>query len=134
ATHVSFGVVTAGLFGHRWKLEGSAFNAREPDENRWDFDPIKLGSYSARFTLNPDDRWSMSAAYGYLKDPEILHPAESMHRVTASVMHGAAIGAAGQIATTVVFGANRHSSTSKFSPSALVETEAVLDRANTIFG
>jgi hypothetical protein len=134
ATHVSFGVLTAGLFTHRWKLEASAFNGHEPDENRWDFDPIKLGSYAARFTVNPDERWSLSAAYGYLDDPEILHPTESMHRMTASVMHGAALGAAGQVATTFVWGANKHSTASSFAHSVLAESEAILNRANTVFG
>src|ERR1700682_4661276 len=38
ATHVSFGVATAGVFTTRWKAEGSVFNGRDPDENRWDFD------------------------------------------------------------------------------------------------
>jgi hypothetical protein len=46
ATHISFGVLTAGLFGRSWKLEGSVFNGREPNEERWDFDRIKLDSYS----------------------------------------------------------------------------------------
>jgi hypothetical protein len=31
ATHISFGVLTAGLFTRRIKLEGSILNGREPD-------------------------------------------------------------------------------------------------------
>ena len=46
ATHVSFGVVTGGVYGQRWKLETSAFNGREPDENRKDFDFGALDSVS----------------------------------------------------------------------------------------
>ena len=46
ATHISFGVLTAGLFGRHWKLEGSAFNGREPNEERWGFDRIRFDSYS----------------------------------------------------------------------------------------
>ena len=38
STHVAFGVVTAGVNGGRWKAEMSAFNGREPDENRADLD------------------------------------------------------------------------------------------------
>ena len=53
ATHVSFGVVTAGIFSKQWEVEGSFFNGREPDERRWNFDPIKLDSYSGRVTINP---------------------------------------------------------------------------------
>src|SRR2546423_8208949 len=38
STHVSFGVVTAGVYGRRWKVESSAFNGREPDERRKNID------------------------------------------------------------------------------------------------
>ena len=34
ATHITFGVVTAGVYANRWKAEASVFNGREPDENR----------------------------------------------------------------------------------------------------
>ncbi len=132
ATHISFGVLTAGVFGPRWKLEGSAFNGREPDEERWGFDPIRLDSYSGRFSFNPDSAWSFSAGYGFLKSPEALRPTESMHRITASVLHGRKLGKNGQIATTLLWGANRHSG--RTSHSALAESEAVLDRRNTVFG
>src|SRR5262249_56059837 len=53
STHVSFGVVTAGVFGDRWKAEGSVFNGREPDENRKDFDFGSLNSFSGRFWFFP---------------------------------------------------------------------------------
>jgi len=130
-THISFGVFTAGVFGPRWKLEGSAFNGREPDEERWGFDPIRLDSYSGRFIVNPDSAWSFSVGYGFLKSPEALRPTESIHRMTASVLHGRKLGKNGQIATTLLWGANRHSG--QTSHSALAESEAVLDRRNTVF-
>ena len=38
ATHISFGVLTAAIFSRTVKLEGSLFNGREPDEDRYDFD------------------------------------------------------------------------------------------------
>ena len=38
STHIAFGVVTAAVDHGPWVLEGSVFNGREPDENRWDFD------------------------------------------------------------------------------------------------
>ena len=134
ATHVSFGVLSAGLFTHEWKLEGSVFNGREPDENRWNFDPIKLDSYSGRLAFNPNEHWALSAGYGYLKSPEALDPTESMHRITASAMYGAKLGADGQWATTVIWGANKHASLPALAHSALVESEAVLDESNTVLG
>lgn len=134
ATHVSFGVLTAGIFTHTWELEGSFFNGREPDQKRWDFDPIKLDSYSGRFTLNPDANWSFGAGYGYLKSPEALNPTESMHRITASVQRGVALGKDGQWASTFIWGANKPSTAPGRSHSFLLESEAILDRSNTLFG
>src|SRR5438874_2445186 len=132
ATHISFGVLTAGVFGHHWKLEGSAFNGREPNEERWGFDRIRLDSYSGRFTAHMDSSWVFAAGYGFLKSPEALNPSESVHRLTASVLHGRILGMDGQIATALVWGVNRHSG--RTTNSALAETEAVLDRSNTLFG
>lgn len=34
STHITFGVVTAGISSERWKAEASVFNGREPDEER----------------------------------------------------------------------------------------------------
>jgi hypothetical protein len=133
ATHVSFGVLTGGIFSRRWQIEGSVFNGREPDENRWNFDPIKLDSYSGRLTVNPSAHWSLAAGYGYLKSPESLNPDESMHRVTASVLHGAQLGADGQWSSAFIWGANKHNGEAS-SNGFLVESEAILDRRNTLFG
>lgn len=133
ATHVSFGVVTAGVFTHTWQLEGSVFNGREPNEKRWDIDPIRLDSYSGRITLNPNDHWSLAAGYGYLKSPEELNPSESIHRITASALHGSRIGADGQVATTLIWAANKLAGES-LANSLLLESEAILDRKNTLFG
>jgi hypothetical protein len=134
ATHISFGVLTAGIFTHTWKLEGSVFNGREPDDSRWNFDPIKLDSYSGRLTVNPTDRWSIEAGYGYLKSPEALLPEESVHRLTASAVYGRPLGSNGQWATTLLFGGNKNSSRGGVSSSVLLESEAILDRSNTVFG
>jgi len=134
ATHVSFGAVTAGLFSRTMQIEVSVFNGREPDQHRWNFDPIRLDSYSARFTANPGAAWSFSAGYGYLKSPEALHPEMSMHRLTASLLNGKRVGADGQVASTLIWGANKHSGEPGLSHSLLAESEAILDRKNTLFG
>ena len=130
ATHITFGVATAGLFTHRWRLEGSAFNGRAPDESRWNFDPIKLDSYSGRLSFNPDSSWSFTTGYGWLKSPEALSPDESIHRVTASALHGTRRGPQGQVASSLVWGANAHHG--EWSHSVLVESEAILDPSNTL--
>jgi hypothetical protein len=134
ATHIAFGVVTVGFFTHDWKLEGSVFNGREPDENRWNFDTIKLDSYSGRLLYNPSVHWALSAGYGFLKSPEAVVPTESVHRITASAIYGTAIGADGQLATTFVWGANKNSAHPDLSHAALLESEAILDKSNTLIG
>jgi hypothetical protein len=134
ATHVSFGVITGGLYSARWQVEGSVFNGREPNEKRWDFDPIKLDSYSGRVTINPSENWSLAGGYGYLKSPEALNPDESLHRITASLLHGTRLGMDGQWSSAVVWGANRHEGAQSWSNAFLAETEAILDRNNTLFG
>jgi hypothetical protein len=134
ATHISFGVLTAGLFTHRWKLEGSAFNGREPDGNRWDFDRIRLDSYSGRVTFNPDSNWSLTAGYGHLKSPEALEPSESVHRVAASAIYGAALGTSGEWSASLIYGGNKVSKRSGLANALLLESEAVLDPKNTLLG
>ena len=133
-THISFGVLTTGLFTHTWKIEGSVFNGREPDDRRWDLDPIRFDSYSGRVTYNPNAHWSIAAGYGYLKSPDALHPDESLHRLTASVLHGGRLGTDGMWATTLLWGANAVAGQSGLSHSVLVESNAALDRYNTVFG
>jgi len=134
ATHVSFGVLTGGIYSRKWQLEASVFNGLEPDDNRWNFDPIKLDSYSGRLTVNPNAHWSLSGGYGYLKRPEQLNPDESMHRVTTSALHGARLGTDGQWASAFIWGANKHSTQPGWSNSLLAESEAIFDRHNTMFG
>jgi hypothetical protein len=133
ATHIAFGVLTAGVFTRQWKLEGSVFNGREPDEHRWDIDPIRLDSYSARATFNPSMTWSFTAGYGYLKSPEALEPATSLHRAVSSALYGKKLGADGQWAASLIWGANFRAG-SDATHSILLESEAVLNRRSTLFG
>jgi hypothetical protein len=85
ATHVTFGVVTAGLIRGPFKLDASAFNGREPDGERWGFEPFRLDSASLRLTVNPSSALSVQASAGRLETPERLHPGLDTNRYTASV-------------------------------------------------
>ena len=103
ATHTTYGALTAGIFSRVLKLEASAFNGREPDAQRTDFDFRQIDSYSLRVAANPNGRWSLSAWYAYLDSPEELHPAESIHRYGAAVLT-----AQGPVNAALVWGANGH--------------------------
>jgi hypothetical protein len=82
STHLSTGVATAGLRFADFQLEASAFNGREPDENRLNLDFGPLDSTSARLWWIPGRNWSLQVSQGLLKDKgsEIL-------RRSASVSH-----------------------------------------------
>jgi hypothetical protein len=54
ATHITYGVATLGFRYKNFKLEGSSFTGREPDENRYDFDKASFNSYSYRLSYNPN--------------------------------------------------------------------------------
>ncbi|HET7564509.1 MAG TPA: hypothetical protein VFJ96_05915 [Gemmatimonadaceae bacterium] len=133
ATHVTFGVATVGVYTRRVKLEGSIFNGREPDENRTNFDLRRLDSYSGRVTVNPNDRWSVSASYGFLASPEALHPEVSVHRITASVANEHPLGALGEWSSTLVYGGNAESDETHVSNSVLGETNVNIDGTNIVF-
>ena len=87
STHVSFGVVTAGVYGDRWKAEGSAFNGREPDENRKDVDFGSLNSFSGRFWFLPNANVALQVSAGRLNEAEAAEgngPRTNVDRVTAT--------------------------------------------------
>jgi hypothetical protein len=84
STHISFGVVTAAVDFGRWTVEGSVFNGREPDDNRWDFDFGPLDSVSARLWFRPTSEWALQVSTGHLTQPEELEPG-NIERTTASV-------------------------------------------------
>ena len=135
-THITFGVVTAGVFTRGVKLEGSWFNGREPDENRTDFDygGRRLDSYGARVSVNPGPRWSVSGWYAFLKSPEQLHPDESLHRFGVSALTTQPFGKDGRWAGALIWGANDPLGSGRVSNSVALESSIDLDRMNTIFG
>jgi hypothetical protein len=83
STHIAFGVVTAAVDHGPWTAEGSVFNGREPDEDRWGIDFGKLDSVSGRLWYKPSDRWEFQVSSGRLVDPEQLEPGNII-RTTAS--------------------------------------------------
>ncbi|HEX7123092.1 MAG TPA: hypothetical protein VF178_12025 [Gemmatimonadaceae bacterium] len=134
ATHITFGVVTAGLFTRMWRLEASAFNGREPDENRWniDLEGRKLDSWAARFTVNPTGRLSVAAWYGYLDSPEALHPDDAARRFGASLQSVMSAPGGGLWASTLLWSANR--AHDRVQHSFLAETNVELGAWQSVFG
>jgi hypothetical protein len=109
STHISFGVLTTG-FTYRWfKLEGSVFNGREPDENRYNFDAHKWNSRSARLSFAPNRNWATQVSYGFLRSPEGQEPDTDVRRATASVQYNKPF-KRGNWASALIWGRNHLSS------------------------
>ena len=107
ATHISYGVLTFGWNrGNKVQLEGSIFNGREPDAERWDIEGFRLDSFSARFSANPWPNWSFQGSIGQLTEPERLHPGQDVLRMTASVTHNLPLGD-GNWQSTLAWGRNK---------------------------
>jgi len=112
STHTSFGVVTTGFIfdGSKlgpFKVEGSAFNGHEPNEQRWSIQLAPLDSWSFRLSAAPTRNWTAQYSYGRLLHPEALDP-NNERRQTASLeynrrLSGGKLGE-GNWATSVVWG------------------------------
>jgi hypothetical protein len=109
ATHIQFGVATLGVRYRNAKLEGSLFTGREPNENRYSFDPLRFDSYSARLSVNPASSLALQASYAHIKGPEELEPDRNVDRTTASVLHNATLSGETILSSAFVWGVNRNS-------------------------
>jgi hypothetical protein len=106
ATHITFGVATLGLRYGNWKVEGSSFTGREPDEIRYDFDKPRFDSWSGRLSFNPTKNWALQVSHGFVKSPELLHPEEDVNRTTASAIFSKKLGGS-SINATALWGVNK---------------------------
>jgi hypothetical protein len=102
STHTVFGVITTGVIVGHFKLEGSAFHGREPNEQRWSIQLGALDSWSGRINVAFTRNWTAQYNYGFLNHPEALDPTNE-HRQTASVEYNRRI-ARGNWATTLAWG------------------------------
>lgn len=107
ATHITFGVVTAGVRAGKFKLEGSSFTGREPNEERYGFDKPRFDSWSGRLSFNPSMNWALQVSHGYVKSPEELHPDENVNKTTASAIYSVDMGNDNRLNATVLWGMNK---------------------------
>ena len=131
STHTSFGVVTTGLIIDRIKIEGSAFNGREPNEKRYGIQFAALDSWSARLSAAPSRNWTAQYSYGRLEHPEALEPG-SERRQTASVEYARRFDR-GAWATTVVWGRKHKELDGRNLNSYLLESMVNFKLRNYVF-
>lgn len=135
STHITFGVVTLGASRDAWKVEGSWFNGREPDQRRWNIETREFDSWSARIAWNPGPGWALQASYGDLKSPELLEPETRVRRTTFSATHHArAFG--GEWQSTFAWGHNdkRGPEGRARLPGWLLESTYVLRERHVLLG
>lgn len=135
STHVTFGVMTAGVYGGKWKAEASVFNGREPDQERTDFDFGALDSSSARIWLLPTANVALQMSAGRLTEAEASDaggPRIDVDRVTASATYHRVFGEGSIWASTAAWG--RNAEPGHASNALLVETGVTFAERDTWFG
>jgi hypothetical protein len=131
STHTSFGVVTTGFIIDWFKIEGSAFNGHEPNEERWSIQPASLDSWSFRGTIAPTRDWTAQYSYGRLVHPEALEPGDQ-RRQTASVEYNRPLHD-GNWATSLIWGRVRKDFESFPLNSYLLESTFNFLRRNYLY-
>ncbi len=104
STHISTGVVRAGIETRGLTVEGSVFRGAEPDENRLNIEQPTLDSWAARIGYRRGP-WSAQVSGGYLKVPEWFEPYNET-RLTASIGFDGVVGSR-SLAATLAWGQNR---------------------------
>ena len=131
ATHVSFGVITAGLaLNNKWQWEGSIFNGKEPDSNRYNFHFAALNSFSTRLTHAFNNHWVAQTSFGFLDKPERLESI-NQSRLTSSIQHSKTWDT-GWWASLLSYGHNFHHGADE--NGVLLESTIQFKNKNYVFG
>jgi hypothetical protein len=135
STHITFGVATAGVYGTRWKAEASAFNGREPDEQRTDLDLGPLDSYSGRLSYLPSSGVALQVSAGRLRQAELGVDGREridIDRITASATYHRSLTDHGLWASTIAWG--RNSEVGEATQAILAETTLTVRARDAWFG
>lgn len=104
STHITFGVLTAGVVIDGFKAEISRFNAREPDQHRWNIETGPLDSTSIRLSWNPTRTLSLQGSWGDFKSPEQLEPDVDQRRWSVSLLWAEEVRPGWKAAATAAWG------------------------------
>ena len=134
STHISFGVLTAGLVIDRMKVEVSRFNGREPDQYRWNIETGALDSTSVRLSWNPTQTLSLQGSWGRFKDPEQLEPGVDQTRWSASALYAQEVSPGWKLAGTLAWGRKIVDHHGKSSDDAYAAEASLKHGQLTVFG
>jgi len=103
STHISEGVVRAGVETGPMTFEASVFRGEEPDQddNRYNIEKPMLDSWAARVSWHQGP-WQAQFSGGRLRNPEWFEPYENT-KITASIEYNGAI-ASRPLAVTLAWG------------------------------
>jgi hypothetical protein len=131
STHISFGVMTAGVVLDRVKLEVSRFNGREPDQHRWNIETGPLDSTAIRVSWNPTRTLALQGSWGHFTDPEHLEPGVDQKRWSASALWANEIAPGWKLSGTLAWG---RKSAEGHNDDALAAEASVKHAGWTVFG
>ncbi len=136
SSHTQFGVASFGYVWGQFKLEGSVFTGRRPDQHRSDITTKlrwpRFDSQSVRLTYNPSAAWSFQVSYGNVISPEQLQPQVDVTRITASGAYHRSWGA-NHWQTLLAWGQNQERPGHTYD-SVLLESALVWHDAHTFLG
>lgn len=104
STHISTGVVRAGVEAKGFTIEGSLFRGAEPDDQRTNIERPRLDSWAGRLSWKRGP-WSAQFSGGLVHEPEWFEPYDHT-RLTASVGFDGAVGSR-QLDATFAWGQER---------------------------
>jgi hypothetical protein len=131
STHISFGVVTAGVVLDRVKVEVSRFNGREPDQHRWNIETGPLDSTAIRVSWNPTRTLALQGSWGHFVDPEQLEPGVDQKRWSASALWANDVAPGWKLAGTLAWG---RKSAEGHNDDAVAAEASIKHSGWTVFG
>jgi len=129
STHITFGVLTAGVWHGKLKIDTSIFTGREPGENRFAFDRPRFDSWAVRLAVNPSAHVAFQVSHGFLNSPESGKPQVDVRRTTASLSVNRQPTPGTDWLTTLVWGMNQPSQ-GPATHSLLLDSEAGFKRSS----
>ena len=130
SSHITHGVMTAGVRRGEWTVDTSLFRGREPDEDRVALDMGALDSVSARVAWQRGS-WRAQVSSGHLNEPELTEPGDLV-RSTASLEYERAGADGRRTAWLAAWG--RNDRTDHAETAWLLEGRRNLTARDTLYG
>ncbi len=132
STHITAGVLRAGVETGPLSFEASAFRGAEPDDNRLNIEQPRLDSWAARIGWHQGP-WDAQVSGGHLHEPEWFEP-YNVTRLTASIGFNGTMGSR-PLAATLAWGENREfNGFDNVDDSFLFEWDLRATQSTTFYG